>query len=148
VLTQLFMSRLGTQQEESTRQVNEGAAARGIYQSGIRTTDIARSDLGYERQRQDYAMGVVQQQQELAAREAAARAQAQQGLAEALAALAGRAEETYQPLGDVGGVRDVAPALQQQAQAPHEHNHGGPNSRNHHGQRHDRMHSHPHRHAS
>jgi len=149
-LTNLFMTRLATQQGESTRQINEGAAARGIYHSGIRPTDIARSDLGYERERQDYAMSVVQQQQQLAAQEAAARAADQGGLAEALLALAERNRETYAPPGE-GEVRDVtggmAPSLEQQAPKPHDHGHGGPNTRNHHGQRHDRMHSHAHKHA-
>jgi hypothetical protein len=149
-ITQLLTSRMATQQEESTRQLNEGMNARGLYNSGIRTTDLARSDLGYERQRQDLAMQMAERQRALAQQEAEARAAYQSQLMEALLGLAERTEPMGVPTRAGEAAQEgggLSPSLQQQAQHNPDHGHGGPNSRNHHGQRHTAMHSHPHRHA-
>jgi hypothetical protein len=147
-ITQLLTARMATQQEESTRQVNEGANARGLYDSGIRTTNVARSDLGYEQQRQDLAMQMAERQRAIAQQEADARAAYQAQLMEALLGLAERSEPMGVPAGEAaaaGTPGGLSPAPQQPQQ--HEHGHGGPNSRNHHGQHHTKMHTHGHKHA-
>jgi hypothetical protein len=151
-ITQLLTARMATQQEESTRQVNEGANARGVYDSGIRTTNVARSDLGYDQQRQDLAMQMAERQRGIAQQEAEARAAYQSQLMEALLGLAERAEPMGVPAGGEAAAATapnggLSPALQQQEPQQHSHGHGGPNSRNHHGQHHGAMHTHAHRHA-
>lgn len=66
-------ARMDTDQQESLRQTDEAANARGIYNSGIRTQDRGKVNLGYDRQRQDVANTTAQQYAELAQAESGAR---------------------------------------------------------------------------
>lgn len=97
----LLLARMATDQGETNRQINNVMNDRGIWDSGITTANIARSDLQYDRARQDQAFQFQQVLNELLGRESEATLGYDQNLMEAMLALAGRQEETYMPL-DVG----------------------------------------------
>lgn len=84
----LITERLSTEQAEGERQTNEGAEARGIYDSTIRTTDLGRVRTGFDRSRQDLASDTARQYSDLAARQSGALTGYQGGIAELLLALA------------------------------------------------------------
>lgn len=106
---QMGLQRLATNQAEDTRQIAEGANARGIFGSGIQRVDTARSDLGFDRQRQDMALDFQRQLTELQNQESAAQLAYQQALMEAQLGLGARSEEFYNPLFE-GGPPGPGPA--------------------------------------
>jgi hypothetical protein len=87
---QLLRERMDTEQRESLRQVDESVNARGLYNSGIRTRDRDVATQGYDRRRQDLALGAAGDFNTLAQQESAARSNYARGLQELLMALAGQ----------------------------------------------------------
>lgn len=104
-LIALVSERMMTDQTEDLRRTDEGANARGLYNSGIRTTNREKVDLGYGRQRQDLASQAATQYSDLARRETGAYTTYQQGLAEALLQLAQTAAANGTSIGSGGGKR-------------------------------------------
>lgn len=90
---ELITARLLSDQEEDLRNTDENANARGIYNSGIRTTDRGRVTQGYDRKRADIAADAAQQLADLAAAESGAYAGFNRSWADVLLDLAIQAAE-------------------------------------------------------
>lgn len=102
-MVRMLSNRIMTDQQLANRQVNEAVNARGLYNSGIRQTELGIAGLPFDRARQDLALEAARQYQELLRREADARLAYQQGLTEALIALQQRVRELGVPLAGGGG---------------------------------------------
>lgn len=89
----LITTRLLNDQSEDLRNTDEAANARGIYDSGIRSTDRGRVTSGYDRKRADIAADAARQLSELAAAESGALAGFNRSWADILLDLAAAAAE-------------------------------------------------------
>lgn len=79
----LFMQRLGTNQNIDERHLNAGLVSHGLFNSGIRTTETGRMDTQYDRQRQDAAFDLAKALGGLSQQASGARLNYTQGLQEA-----------------------------------------------------------------
>lgn len=102
----LFTQRLASQEGLDRGSLDESMASRGIYTSGIRTSELGNLLNQYNRQRQDFAFDTAGQYSDLAARESNARMNYNRGLAD-LAREAARifANDRYSPYGGGSGRR-------------------------------------------
>lgn len=102
-MVKLMTARLESDQTEDLRQTDEAANARGVYNSGMRTTNRHNVTQGYDRQRQDLASNIAQQFSDLAQQEADARSRYNQGLTDLLLSLANDASnDPNYPTGSSG----------------------------------------------
>jgi hypothetical protein len=145
---QLTRTRLGIEETEDTRLLNEGMNTRGIYNSGIRPTEQGKLTQQYGQRYEDVEFAHAQQLAALAQQEAAARATYQSGLGELLLGLAGPMSEDT----GLGAFADqMSEETRPQAQAggqvnePHGPERAG-NRVKHHGEWHTRRHQHVHKH--
>lgn len=94
----LALARIGTNEGIDRRQLDEGLAGRGVFESGIRTRDQGMLGTQYLRTRQDLANDFGQRTAGLANQEADVRGGYQRGLMELLMDLANRqAQSPYAP---------------------------------------------------
>ena len=84
----LVTTRLLNDQAEDLRNTDETANARGIYNSGIRSTDRGRVTSGYDRKRSDLASDAARQLSELASAESGAHSSFNRSWADILLQLA------------------------------------------------------------
>jgi hypothetical protein len=87
-MADLSLARMATNEGLDLRGVDENAAARGIFNSGVQRENRGLVQTGYGRQRQDLNLGVAGQLSDLAAQESGAQLAYQQGLADLLLQIA------------------------------------------------------------
>lgn len=100
----LIEARLATDLQEDLRQVDEGANARGIYNSSIRGDNRGRAEFQTGRRLQDVTLDAARQFREMAAAESGARSSYLKGIAELLAQAARTAANDENA--DAGGGSD------------------------------------------
>ena len=101
-LTNMFnlgLGRLGTNEAEAIRGVDETSNDRGLYGSGIRTTNRAKTNLDYDRQRQDQVYDFMGKYQDLMNTATQAGSAYDQSMSQAVADLTDRMDlSAYAPL--------------------------------------------------
>lgn len=83
-IVNMIEARLKNDEVDDVRRTNEAANARGLYNSGIRTTDVGRVNQAYGRQRQDVGTEMARTLRDLAGQESTARGGYDRGLLELL----------------------------------------------------------------
>lgn len=89
----MLLARMATDQDFARTAISQNMNERGIWHSGIRTTDTARSDLGFDRNRQDLTTDYASSIAEMDALSQQAEYAYEQALAEAWLELGGRLDE-------------------------------------------------------